>query len=117
MPWIAPPVSSIRPPYVVDPYLAATTPVSQAYLPQPLDPYFGTMPLVAPNPWATFGGAAFGMMAGMGMASMFAAPWMYGFGGLGMGFGMGWPLFGSGMWSPFPTFDNWNGGFNLPGPF
>ena len=73
------------------------------------------------------GSQSLGMMAGYGIGSLMLGGMgmgMYGMGmwgaGLGLGFGSwGWGgmPFGGGLWSPFPTFDNWNGGFNWPGPF
>jgi hypothetical protein len=95
--------------------------VSNAYAPQGMQPAMQMpyAPMIVqqqqgPSPWAVAGGAALGTMAGFGLGSlMFGAPMWGGLGGWGFG-GYG---FGSGLFSPFPTFDNWNGGFNWPGVF
>lgn len=102
------PASSIRPPYWVNP-----SPYDLA----PILPYAPQVFMPAPTPWGAGTNVMLGAMAGWGIASLLSSAMWWGFGGWGMGLpfmGMG---FGSGLWSPFPTWDNWNGGFNLPGVF
>ena len=118
-PWAA----SLNPLYSTQ----AFSPFANSFAPQiPYAPQF--MPQVSPwDMFASYSMASLGMMAGYGIGSLMLGGMgmgMYGMGmwgaGLGLGFGSwGWGgmSFGGGLWSPFPTFDNWNGGFNWPGPF
>lgn len=118
-PWAA----SLNPLYSTQ----VANPFVSSFAPQiPYAPQF--VPQVSPwDIFASYSMASLGMMAGYGIGSMMLGGMgmgMYGMGmwgaGLGLGFGSwGWGgmPFGSGLWSPFPTFDNWNGGFNWPGPF
>ncbi|MBI4817047.1 MAG: hypothetical protein HY791_12365 [Deltaproteobacteria bacterium] len=79
------------------------------YAPQP--PVYVPYPVMQPQA-PSAGSVILAMMAGAGMNAMVNAS-MY---GMMPYYGMG-PMMGSGLWSPFPMMDNWDGGFNFPGPF
>ena len=77
------------------------------------------MPVYSYGAGMGYGGGFGSALGGFAAGSLLGASLGYGMGGFGMGYGgMGMGLgFGSGLWSPFPTFDNWDGGFNWPGIF